>query len=261
MSKLRVVGVIPARMGSSRFPGKPLLKIFGLPMVEHVRRRAELSKAADEVIVATCDNEIEVAIKEFGGHVIMTDPNHERATDRIEEAVRNIDCDIVINIQGDEPMVTGEQLKALVEPFSNKEVECTCLVYPIQNKSDLSNDNIVKTVLSKSHRLLYLSRSAIPGREHNSNTKYYKQSGLMAFRKKFLTEFSQLIPTPLEKQESVDLLRILEHDRFVQGVVSIKETNGIDVPDQVKQVEEAILNDPVQREYLDKVLKWKNSHD
>ena len=251
---LKIVAVIPARMGSSRFPGKPLIKILGLPMIEHVRRRVEEVKSLSEVYVATCDKEIKEVVESYGGQVIMTADTHERCTDRIEEAAHKIEADIIINVQGDEPTVSKEVIEEVIGPFfKDDKVLTTCIVYPIKDHDEINSLNIVKTVLSNSHRLLYLSRSAIPGKEIMSNVKYYKQSGIMAFTKDFLHKYHNLSSTPLEKKESVDMLRVLEHDYFIQGVISEHETKGIDIPEQVEMMERLILGDPKEKEIFERI--------
>lgn len=254
MSSKKIVAIIPARMGSSRFPGKPLIKILGLEMIEHVRRRVQMISGLHQVVVATCDDEIKTIVENNGGKVIMTSSKHERATDRIEEASQKIEGDIFINVQGDEPMVSQTAIEEVIAPFQkNSAVECSCLVYPINDLTELTNDNVVKVVLSQSNRILYLSRQSIPGRAVNPKFQYYKQSGIMAFTRKRLHEFTKLNPTPLEAKESIDLLRLLEHDRWVQAVVSNEETRGVDVPEQVKQVEDAILSDSKQKKIFEQI--------
>jgi len=246
--KLKVAAVIPARMGSSRFPGKPLVTILGIPMIEHVRRRVEKMDSVDHVYVATCDEEIKKVVEGYGGKVIMTSPEHPGATDRVEEAARELDVDVVINVQGDEPMVMAEPIARLVEPFAkNDEVYCTNLVFPVKDRKDLSDMNVVKAALSLSHRLLFLSRTQIPAREYQADFGYYKQAGIIAFRKDFLHRYAKMPRTPLETKESIDVLRILEHDCWVQGVVSFDESKGVDVPEQIAEVERAILGDPKQK--------------
>jgi 3-deoxy-manno-octulosonate cytidylyltransferase (CMP-KDO synthetase) len=250
----KVTAIIPARMGSSRFPGKPLQKILGLSMIEHVRRRVEEVKFLDEVYVATCDLEIKEEVETFGGKVMMTLPTHERCTDRIEEAARKLTTDIVVNVQGDEPMISQQALEEVVNPFAqNSEVLTSCLVYPITDLAELTSNNIVKAVLSSTKRILYLSRSAIPGREVYASTVYFKQSGIMAFRKSFLHKFNDLPPTPLEAKESIDMLRVLENDFWIQGVISANESKGVDIPEQVAMIEKAILNDPEQRQVFERI--------
>ncbi len=243
----KVAAIIPARMGSSRYPGKPLVPILGLPMIEHVRRRVLKMKGIDLVIVATCDQEIADVVRAAGGVAVMTSDQHERATERIEEAARSIDADIIINVQGDEPMVLEEPLADLIRAFSSPDVKCACIAYPIVDQSELHSDNIVKTVLSRSGKMIYFSRAAIPGRKPQATTKYFKQSGIMAFRKETLHQFTKLQMTPLEIQESVDLMRLLENDISVQAVISKLETRGVDIPAQVAEVEAAIMGDPEQR--------------
>ncbi len=256
-ASLKTVAIIPARMGSSRFPGKPLVNILGLPMIEHVRRRVEDMDILNEVYVATCDQEIKSAVESYGGKVIMTADTHERCTDRIEEAAHKISADVVVNVQGDEPMISKDVVEAVVRPFyDNSNIQTTCIVYPINDVAEMTSLNIVKTVLSRSGRILYLSRSAIPGRDANPKLTYYKQSGVMAFRKDFLHTFHNLTPTPLEAQESVDMLRVLEHDYWIQGVVSAHETKGVDIPEQVGMIERAILSDPKEKAIFEKIRSF-----
>ena len=254
--KKKVVAVLPSRMGSTRFPGKPLTRILGLSMIEHCRRRAEEFEFLDDVYVATCDQEIKDEVERFGGKVIMTADTHERCTDRIEEAAHKIDADIIINVQGDEPMVSRRSIEAVVKPFlDNDEVKTTCIVYPIKDMHELNSPNIVKTVLSRSNRMLYLSRSPIPGKEVSNKTTYYKQSGIMAFTKEFLHTFAKLESTPLEQKESVDMNRVIEHDYWIQGVICDDETKGIDIPEQVGMIEEMILNNSQEKEIFERIIK------
>jgi 3-deoxy-manno-octulosonate cytidylyltransferase (CMP-KDO synthetase) len=253
MAQGKVAAIIPARMGSSRYPGKPLVPILGLPMIEHVRRRVLKMKGIDLVVVATCDQEIADVVRAAGGHAVMTSDRHERATERIEEAARSIEADIIINVQGDEPMVLEEPIMGLLRAFSNPDVRCACLAYPILDTAELNSDNIVKTVLSRSGQMIYFSRSPIPGRKPLPSTQYFKQSGIMAFRKETLHQFTKMEMTPLEIQESVDLLRLLENDITVQAVISKMETRGVDVPAQVAEVEAAIMSDPEQRQLFESI--------
>ena len=239
--QLKIVAVVPARMGSSRFPGKPIANILGYPMIEHVRRRALRAELLDEVYVATCDDEIRSVVEAAGGKVIMTSNKHERCTDRVEEAARKIDADIVINIQGDEPMVSRAAIEDVVKPFfDDPSLQITNIVYPVEDHEELASVNVVKTVLSRSGKMLYLSRSCLPGNYIDKNITYYKQTGIIAFRKEFLHKYSELEPTPLEEKESVDVLRLLEHDFCIQGVISRDETLGVDIPEQVGIIEAKI---------------------
>ena len=256
MSKKRVILVIPARMGSSRFPGKPLAKILDLPMIEHVRRRASFCDSVDDVYVATCDEEIRQAVESYGGKAIMTSPTHERCTDRVEEASTTLDADIVVNVQGDEPLLLPEVVEDAVKPLVERDdVLCTCIVYPITDLSELPDVNVVKVVLDQSNWIMYFSRSPIPHFKTNGNYPLYKQSGVMAFQKEFLHQYSRLTPTPLEKAESVDMLRVLEHGYKLLGVVNPNVSIGVDVPDDVPKVEELINNDEIQKDYYSRLIK------
>ncbi len=247
-NKLKIVAIIPARMAATRFPGKPMAKILDLTMIEHVRRRVVQSNLFNEVYVATCDQVIISEVEKYGGKAIMTKDTHERCTDRIEEAAKKIDADVIVNIQGDEPVVMAESLKKLILPFLEDDtVQTTNIVNKLTTLEDLLNQNIVKAVLSKTNKILYMSRSMIPGKEFQNDFNYYKQTGLMAFRKNFLHEYSALAPTPLEIKESCDMLRVLENDISIQAILCNHKSIGVDTPDQVSQVEEFIMNNPEQR--------------
>ncbi len=255
MPKKKITVIIPARMGSSRFPGKPLAKILGLPMIEHVRRRASFCDSVDDVYVATCDEEIKEAVESYGGNVIMTAATHERCTDRIEEAALTLDTDIVVNVQGDEPLILPRVIQDAVQPLEESdEVLCTCVVYPITDVAELQDVNVVKVVLDQNNWIMYFSRSPIPYFKTNENYPLYKQSGAMAFRKDFLHQYSWLAPTPLEKAESVDMLRILEHGYKILGVVTPYVSIGVDIPSDITRVEKLIINDEIQKGYYSRLI-------
>src|SRR5215510_4479513 len=174
----RLVAVIPARMGSSRFPGKPLAPLLGRPMIEHVLRRTEMCTRLSEVYVATCDEEIKNVVEALGGRVIMTSPTHERATDRVAEAAELIKADIVVMIQGDEPMITPAMIDAAVTPMlSDRSVECVNLVRRITNRHDYLDPNTIKVVMNVNHDALYFSRAPIPAIEftETNNLPVFKQ--------------------------------------------------------------------------------------
>lgn len=248
MKDKKVVAVIPARMGASRFPGKPLAKILGLPMVEHVRRRVSLSEAVDEVYVATCDQEIFDTVTHFGGKAIMTKGTHERCTDRVEEAAYKVNLDIAVIVQGDEPLFEPAVLTDLVTPLlADKTLSCSNLVSVIRDEADLQDVDIVKAVLDEKGFIMYYSRSPIPHKRVRNNCPLYRQTGVSAFTKPFLHIYSKLAPTVLEIAESVDFLRILGHRHAIKGVVYEHSTVGVDRPDDVAKVEEILLNDPTQK--------------
>ncbi len=251
----KIVVVIPARTASSRFPGKPLVDILGLPMIEHVRRRVSLCKDID-VYVATCDDEIRRVVEAHGGKVIMTSDKHLRCTDRIEEAATNLDADIVVNVQGDEPTVLPQAVIDVSTPLLKKDTfQCTCLIYPITDLSELKDGNIVKTVISQTNSILYFSRSSVPYLRENCGIQFYKQSGIMAFRKDFLHRYSGLPPTPLEIAESVDMLRILEHDYKILGIPTAQISIGVDIPADVRIVETILKEDETQNKLYEQIRK------
>jgi 3-deoxy-manno-octulosonate cytidylyltransferase (CMP-KDO synthetase) len=254
--KKKVTAIIPARMESSRFPGKPLISMSGLPMVEHVRRRTCLSKVIDEVYVATCNREIFDAVAGFGGKAVMTADTHVRCTDRVEEAIRDKSADIVVNVQGDEPLLDPDMLDLLIEPLlANSSLKCANIISVIHDKADLMDINIVKTVMNTKGNIMYYSRAPIPYLMKPTSPVLYRQTGLSAFTKDFLHTYSSLAPTPLEQAESVDFLRILEHDYPIMGVVVDRTTIGVDRPEDVAKVEALLREDPRQKQLHEECLK------
>lgn len=252
----KVVVIIPARMASTRFPGKPLFRIMNLPMIEHVRRRACLSSVVDEVYVATCDNEIKDVIAQYGGKAIMTADTHLRCTDRVEEAVRKMDADIVAIVQGDEPLFDPAVLEALVRPMlEDANIQCANLLSIIKDKKDLSDMDIVKAVLDRRNYVMYYSRAPMPYFMADRRCPMYRQTGISVFTKTFLRQFSKLPPTSKEVVESIDFLRILEHGYEILGVTYPGTTMGVDRQDDVLEVEKLLSGDPVQREIHSRIVK------
>lgn len=239
--------VIPARMASSRFPGKPLVPIDELPMVEHVRRRALLAANVGKVVVATCDEEIQDCITGFGGDVVMTSIAHQRCTDRVTEAMKYLSGNIVVMVQGDEPLLNPEVINLVAEPLiSNPLLKVVNLLSPLESSEDVLNSNIVKAALDLNSNLMFLTRAPIPFFRESIVVPVFRQTGVMAFRSSFLTEFSCMPETPLEKAESIDMLRILEHGHSIRGVVASYPTVGVDVPRDVNIVEEILLSNSLQ---------------
>jgi 3-deoxy-manno-octulosonate cytidylyltransferase (CMP-KDO synthetase) len=258
LKKQKVVSVIPARMESSRFPGKPLVRILDLPMIEHVRRRVGLAEHVDEVVVATCNREILDAVTSGGGRAVMTANTHERCTDRVVEAMTGLDADIVLIVQGDEPLLDPAVLGILIRPLLERpEPSCTNLISVIHDERDLVNVDIVKTVLDRRNRVMFYSRAPIPYRRVRKECILYRQAGLSAFRTGFLKTYSELAPTPLEIAESVDFLRILEHGHPILGVVFDHETVGVDRPEDVGKVEEILRTNPGQKALYERILGRK----
>ncbi len=236
----RLVAVIPARMGSSRFPGKPLAPLLGRPMIEHVLRRAEMCSQLDAVYVATCDKEIRKVVEALGGRVIMTSAAHERATDRVAEALTQVKADIVVMIQGDEPMITPAMLTAAVTPLlEDRSLKCVNLVRRIATRRDFLDPNTVKVVMNVNHDALYFSRAPIPAIQFG-DIPVFKQVCVIPFRTEFLRLFAQWPQTPCERAESIDMLRILEHGERVRLVETTVETHAVDTLGDLQRVERLI---------------------
>jgi len=247
---MKVIGIIPARMGSSRYPGKPLAKIAGLPMVEHVYRRSEMSQKLDDLFVATPDNVIKEVVEDFDGKAIMTSPNHNRCTDRIAEAAENINCDIVVNIQGDEPLLYPEIIDMTIEPFNDdKNIVSVNPIAKITNKNDIEDRNDVKVVCDLNDYIMFYTREPIPSRYLTKDFSMYKLVCIMPFTKEFLMKFTELEQTPLEKIESIDNLRILEHGYKVKAVKIPRGIDGVDTPEDRDKVEKIMKNDSLFLKY------------
>jgi 3-deoxy-manno-octulosonate cytidylyltransferase (CMP-KDO synthetase) len=250
-----VTAVIPARMGSSRYPGKPLAKILDVPMVEHVRRRTLLAAGVDHVVVATCDDEILKAVLAAGGRAVMTRDTHERCTDRVQEAMEHLPGDIVAIVQGDEPLLVPEAVQQVVAPLlADGNVQATNLLSPLESDADLDNPNIVKAVCGRSGDMMYLTRGRVPFMRVKVEVPIYRQTGIMAFRTAFLHQFSAWAPTPLEVAESVDMMRVLENGVPIRGVVTDYVTLGVDRPADIPLAERALREDVRQRALHEQVM-------
>ncbi|MBM4434406.1 MAG: 3-deoxy-manno-octulosonate cytidylyltransferase [Chloroflexi bacterium] len=238
-------------MASTRFPGKPLAPILGLPMVEHVRRRAALVDVIDRVVVATCDEEVMAAVARAGGEAVMTADSHERCTERVEEAMRAIPGDIVVIVQGDEPLLSPASIRAAIEPVLSGTTACTNVLNPIRD-GEMSDRNVVKAVCDQRGDLMYLTRAAVPHRLHPVECPVYRQTGLMAMTIDVLRTFVALPPTPFERAESIDILRLLEHGHRVRGVPREDRSVGVDVPSDVDTAEGILRSDPQQSELYER---------
>lgn len=255
----RIVAVIPARMGSSRFPGKPLAPLLGRPMIEHVMRRAAMCSCLDAVYVATCDEEIRAVVESFGGTVLMTSAAHERASDRVAEAAERVEADIIVMIQGDEPMVTPDMIAAALAPMlHDASVMCVNLARRIVSREEYANPNTIKVVMDIHGDALYFSRATIPaiefGRDYESGRPpVFKQVCVIPFRRDFLREFAHLQPTPLEQAESIDMLRVIEHGGRVRMVETEVDTHAVDTPEDLRLVEAFMKDDPLILRYGEQV--------
>lgn len=250
---MKTIAIIPARMAATRFPNKPLAPMAGLPMIEHVRRRAGLCSLLADVIVATCDEAIVKAVTASGGKAVMTSDRHERCTNRIAEAAERQTADIVVNVQGDEPLLDPRMIDEVVRPLLNDPtLPCSNLMIRIDDEEEFRSPNTVKVVVAANGDLLYASREPIPSASKAESKDYrkWKQLGIIAFRHDFLKTFAKLEPTPLEKVESVDMLRALEHGYRVRMIETKGRMIGVDVPGQVPEVEELLKKDPLTKSYL-----------
>tara|TARA_Y100000031_G_scaffold81496_1_gene89847 strand:+ start:209 stop:976 length:768 start_codon:yes stop_codon:yes gene_type:complete len=247
----KVLGVIPARMASSRFPGKPLKTILGKPMIWHVWQRSLLSDVLDEVVIATCDSEIKEAAEAFGAKVLMTSDKHTRSNDRVAEAAKKITCDIVLNIQGDEPMLNPQLIKDVVGKLKdNVGIQCVNPISEITTEDDIQSPHTVKVVFNLKGRVLYFSRYPIPSALINERKHpVYRQVPILGFRSDFCIKLSSLSEGPLEIQESIDLIRAVEHDMPLHILITEYQTIGVDTPADLRNVEKALETDAVYKEY------------
>lgn len=256
-SSVKVAAIIPARMGSIRLPGKPLIEIEGLPMVEHVRRRALLCRGFSEVVVATCDEEISEVIQSFGGEVLMTSNKHQVATERIIEAIEKIDCTHVVNVQGDEILVLPVDLEKMVHAIQEApENHVWNAVAHIEKKEELKDPAIVKCVLSQKGDLLYCSRdfSYLPLSVQNRFEPVRWIIGLLAYSRQGLKIFQKLVKTPLEEMESIEQMRFLENGIPIFSVSFTKAYPGINELREADYVKKHLREDPLQREVLKRIL-------
>ena len=233
-NKSRTVAVIPARYASSRFPGKPLAVLCGKPMIQHVYERVRKTPGLDDVLVATDDGRIEAAVQSFGGKCVMTG-ECRTGTDRVCQAVRNIDAEVVLNVQGDEPLIEPECLGQLLEVFSDPDVEMATLRRALGEGEDC-DPNVVKLVCALNGDALYFSRSAIPFPRGPVSARF-AHVGVYAYRKSFLQALNAMPSTPLELAESLEQLRVLENGHRIRTVLTVHQSIGVDTPEDLKHAE------------------------
>ena len=241
---MKTIAIIPVRMSSSRFPGKPLKKINGIPMVEIIYKSVSKNKSLSKVVVATCDKIIFDFIKSIKGEVVMTSKKHKRASDRTAEAL--IKCekkfkkkfDVIVMVQGDEPMVDANMIEQSLKPFKkNTTINVVNLISKIKKKKIMQDPNSIKVVKNLKHQALYFSRSPIPYTKKKGKYNYgHKQVCIIPFRRNFLLKYIKLKPTNLELKESIDMMRILESGYNVHLVEIKKETYPVDTLSDLKAV-------------------------
>lgn len=248
---METAAIIPARMGSTRYPGKPLCDIQGMTMVEHVYRRTEMSESIDTTYVATPDEDIREEVESFGGEVIMTG-SHTRPVGRVAEAARSTDAEIIVVVQGDEPLVYPDMIDSAIEPMlDSEEIGCVNLAKKIEDESDFRDPNNVKVVVDKDWNALFFSREPIPNLRDVSfdECDVYKQVCIMPFRRDFLFNYMELEETPLVLAESIDMLRLLEHGYDVKVVETEREVYAVDTEKDHNRVNEMMKTDELFGQY------------
>ncbi|MBI5183919.1 MAG: 3-deoxy-manno-octulosonate cytidylyltransferase [Nitrospinae bacterium] len=238
----KITAIIPARYSSTRFKGKVLADICGRPMIQHIFERVTKASVIDKVIIATDDSRIFETVRGFGGDVKMTSSTHRSGTDRISEVAKGLDSDIIINVQGDEPMIEPEMIDQVGSLLLNdRDVKMGTLCTRIANKEELRDPNVVKVVMDKSGYALYFSRFPIPF--NRDNIPYialpvpcYRHIGLFAYKREFLLKISQLPETPLEKVERLEQLRVLEHGYRIKVAETDSTTIGVDTEEDLEKV-------------------------
>ena len=250
----KTLGVIPARMASSRFPGKPLKKILGIPMLAHCYERALLSQACDKLVIATPDEEIMNWAKNHEIPVILTGHHHQRATERAQETLDILSeqgetYDFILLLQGDEPQIFPDDIQSLSDAFCGSELEIINLVYPIDG-DDLGNPNVVKAIMSNTSKISFFTRAHVP----NRSDKAMRQLGMIGFTIAALTQYTNLQPTPLEELESIDMMRLLENDYEINAVISSSPILGVDNPEDIAKAELMMTKDLLLETYQGKYV-------
>tara|TARA_E500000331_G_C17211592_1_gene693960 strand:+ start:300 stop:1067 length:768 start_codon:yes stop_codon:yes gene_type:complete len=253
---MKKICIIPARMGSSRFPGKPLAKIKGKTMIERVYKRSSYSQNLDYIIVATPDQSIIKVVEDFGGKAIITSNKHQRASDRCAEALRKIETevnkkfDIVVMVQGDEPLVHPEMINESIEELiSNPSINVVNLLGKIDKQSQLDDQNTIKVVVDKYNNALYFSRLGIPFKNNLMRDEVGKQVCVIPFRRHFLIEYLKMEETKLEKLESIDMLRILQNGYKVRMKRTEYKSHPVDIKSDILIVEEMLQHDSFYKKH------------
>jgi len=248
----KILAVIPARWASTRFPGKPLADINGKPMVQCVLEQVKKASLINEVVVATDDKRVYDVVFKFGGKAVMTSSKHQSGTDRVAEVAKNMECDIVVNVQGDEPLIPSENIDLVIKPLLDSEdLPLSTLMIAIRNLSEMLDPNICKVVVDNNSRALYFTRAPIP---YNRDDEYadklivdrdvnktrmilgYKHIGIYAYRKSFLMKFSGMKVTRLENKEKLEQLRILENSYPIHVVETEHNSIGVDQPNDLEKI-------------------------
>lgn len=241
-----VIGLIPARWASTRFPGKPLHAIAGKPLVQHVWERVSKCSALDAIAIATDDERIKKVAEGFGAKVVMTSPDHPSGSDRLAEAVQSFpEATHVVNIQGDEPLIDPELIDSLVKSLlGDRDLAMATAACPIESEADFHDSNVVKVVLAHNGDALYFSRAPIPWPRNKPSSPPLRHLGIYAYRRDFLEKYVTWPPSPLECTESLEQLRALENGARIRVVRTEHAGIGVDTPEQAQFVESLILDHP-----------------
>ena len=243
----KILAVIPARWASVRFPGKPLTDIHGKPMVQWVSEQAQKARLVTEVVIATDDKRIYDVVLGFGGKVVMTSPNHQSGTDRVAEVARNIECDIIVNIQGDEPLIPPDNIDLVIKPLlDSDELVVSTLMTSISSSSEMLDPDICKVVVDDAGYALYFTRAAIPyNRDFDcidnpvgckQKILGHKHIGIYAYKKSFLLNFSNMKTSRLENIEKLEQLRILENRYSIKVIETEQNSIGVDRPGDIEKI-------------------------
>ena len=245
--QIRVVGILPARLHSSRLPEKALVDIEGLPMFVHTCKRAQLAKSLDDVYLATDSEKIKEIAESYDIKVLMTESHHKTGSDRLAEACQGVDCEIVVNVQADEPLVKPEHIDAIVKPLlEDRELQISVGVTPYKNKE---NDSDIKAVLDLEDNIMYCSRNDLPSDVRTTVDVMLKMCFIVPFRKKFLIQFASWPSTPLENIEYNEYLRVLEHGVKLRGVIIEDAKISVDTPDDLEGVRRLMKSDDLKAKY------------
>jgi len=234
---MKITSIIPARYSSSRLPGKPLKDICGKTMIQRVYEQAKKVNLIDEVIVATDDQKIFNEVRSFNGNIIMTSKAHKTGTDRLAEVAAKIDTDIIVNVQGDEPLINSSVIKSAIEPLlTDDSLKMSTLKHLINDEEEINNPNIVKVITDKNNNAIYFSRSKIPYARNSQKFNYYKHIGLYVYRSDFLLKFAEMKPTPFEIQESLEQLRVIENGYKIKVIETEYDSIGVDTEEDLDKV-------------------------
>lgn len=240
---MNIVCIIPARYSSTRLPGKPLAKIAGKPMIQHVYERAILAKSPDQVIVATDHSLVYQTVIDFGGQAMLTSPDHPTGTDRLAEVAERFPLvDLIINVQGDEPLIPPEIIDQLAEAFrNNQDLQMATLMTQME-PAEYNDPSAVKVVTDLKGYALYFSRSLLPYPRNSAEVPVYKHIGIYAYRRDFLLKYAKLEPTPLEQAESLEQLRALEHGYRIKVLKTDFKSIGVDTAEDLEKVNRLLQN-------------------